>query len=128
IVDLPGIRVLFIAGLVCEIFAFSYLSALPLFADNVLDAGAEGLGFLNAAVSIGGAVAVILLSVLPSEMPRQPVLGMIFLLYGIAIVIFAMTRNLFLSAAILVAIGFCAAAFDVLQQTLIQLAVPDEQR
>jgi MFS family permease len=128
IVDLPGIRVLFIAGLVCEIFAFSYLSALPLFADNVLGAGAEGLGLLNAAVSIGGAVAVILLSVLPSEMPRQPVLGMIFLLYGIAIVIFAATRNLFLSAAILVAIGFCAAAFDVLQQTLIQLAVPDEQR
>lgn len=124
----PAIRVLFVAGLVCEIFAFSYLSALPLFADEVLATGATGLGLLNAAVSIGGAVAVILLSVLPNEVPRQPLLSMTFLVYGIAIVVLAATRHLLLSAGVLVVIGLCAAAFDVLQQTLIQLAVPDDQR
>jgi MFS family permease len=128
IVDLPKIRTLFIAGLVCEIWAFSYLSSLPLFTQDVLAAGAEGLGTLNAAVSIGGAIAVILLSLLPLEVPRQPLLGAVFLLYGIAIVIFATTRTVFLAASLLLVVGFCAAAFDVLQQTLIQLAVPDEQR
>lgn len=128
ILDQPGIRTLFIAGLVCEVFAFSFLSAVPLFAQDVLAVGAEGLGTLNAAVSIGGALAVIILSVIPSETPRQPLLGATFLLYGIAIVTFAATRNLFLAAALLLVIGFCAAAFDVLQQTLIQLSVPDAQR
>ena len=128
IVDLPGVRTLFIAGLICEIFAFSYLSALPLFAQNVLATGPSGLGTLNAAVSIGGAIAVILLSTIPLDTPRHPLLGAIFLVYGIAIVAFASTHNLFLATAILLLIGFCAAAFDVLQQTLIQLSVPDEQR
>jgi MFS family permease len=32
------------------------------------------------------------------------------------------------AAALMLFVGFCAATFDVLQQTLIQLAVPDEQR
>jgi MFS family permease len=128
IIDLPGVRTLFIAGLVCEICAFSFASALPLFSQDVLAVGATGLGTLNAAVSIGGALAVILLSLIPGEMPRQPLLGMIFLIYGIAIVLLAATRTLYLAATVLLLIGFCAAAFDVLQQTLIQLAVPDEQR
>lgn len=128
ITELPGVRTLFIAGLICEIFAFSYYSSLPLFNQDVLAGGASGLGTLNAAVSIGGALAVILLSLIPSEMPRHPLLGTTFLLYGFAIVLFALTRNLLLSAAVLLVIGFCAASFDVLQQTLIQLAVPDEQR
>jgi predicted MFS family arabinose efflux permease len=128
IVDLPGVRTLFISGLVCEVFAFSYLSALPLFAQSVLVGGPESLGTLNAAVSIGGAIAVILLSLIPGDIPRQPLLGMTFLIYGVAIILFALTHNLFLASAILLVIGFCAAAFDVLQQTLIQLSVPDEQR
>jgi hypothetical protein len=32
------------------------------------------------------------------------------------------------TAAVLVVVGCCAGAFDVLQQTLLQLAVPDAQR
>jgi MFS family permease len=127
-IDVPAVRTLVIAGVACEIFAFSHMSALPLFAQNVLVVGAEGLGMLNAAVAIGGAVAVALLSLLPGEGRRQPLLGAIFLLYGLSILVFAATRDLAVSATVLVVTGFCAAAFDVLQQTLIQMAVPDEQR
>ena len=128
IVDQPGVRTLFIAGLICEVFAFSFSSALPLFAQDVLTTGATGLGTLNAAVSIGGAIAVILLSLIPNHMPRQPLLGATFLVYGIAIIGLAASHNLFIAATVLLLIGFCAATFDVLQQTLIQLSVPDEQR
>jgi MFS family permease len=127
-VDQPGVRTLFIAGVVCEIFAFSYMTALPLFAQNVLAAGAEGLGTLNAAVSIGGALAVVFLSLIPGETPRHPLMGATFLLFGVAIILFAFSTQMLVAAALLLIIGFCAAAFDVLQQTLIQLAVPDEQR
>jgi MFS family permease len=128
IVDLPGVRTIFIAGLVCEVFAFSFMSALPLFAQDVLVTGAEGLGTLNAAVSGGGAIAVILLSLMPEQIHRQPLLATIFLLYGMAIIALAATQNLASAAGVLLMIGFCAASFDVLQQTLIQMAVPDEQR
>jgi MFS family permease len=126
--DLPAVRTLVAIGLICEVFAFSHLSAVPLFAQDVLAAGPAGLGTLNAAISIGGALAVGLLSLLPERIGRRPLLGSIYLLYGLAILGFAVTRNLVLAAVLLVVTGFCAGAFDVLQQTLIQLAVPAEQR
>lgn len=128
IIDLPVVRLLVIAGLVCEICAFSHMSALPLFAKDVLATSAEGLGALNAALSIGGAIAVALLSLLPERLPRQPLLGATFLIYGLSIIALAGTRDLITAAAVLVIIGCCAGAFDVLQQTLLQMAVPVEQR
>lgn len=128
IVDVPVVRTLIAAGLACEVFAFSHLSAIPLFAQDVLAAGPEGLGTLSAASQVGGAVAVALLSLLPERGDRQPLLGAIFVAYGLAIVGLAATRSLALATAIVLLIGLCAGAFDVLQQTLIQMAVPDEQR
>lgn len=128
IFTVPAVRTLIIAGLVCEIFAFSHLSALPPFAQDVLKAGSEGLGILNAATAVGGAISVLLLTLLPGQMRRQPVLGGVFLVYGLAVLGLATTRQLAAATAVLVVVGMCAAAFDVLQQTLIQLAVPTDQR
>jgi predicted MFS family arabinose efflux permease len=128
IADLPMVRTLIAIGLICEVFAFSHLTAIPLFAKDVLAAGPAGLGLLNAALSIGGAIAVALLSLLPERVARQPLLGAIYLLYGLAIMGFAITRDLSIATLLLLLTGFCAAAFDLLQQTLIQLAVPPEQR
>jgi MFS family permease len=126
--DVPVIRTLMVAGIACEVFAFSHMSALPLFAQDVLAAGAEGLGTLNAAVAVGGAIAVALLALLPEGGRRQPLLGAIFLIYGLSLLGLAATRELVVAAAVLVVTGFCAGAFDVLQQTLLQMAVPNEQR
>jgi len=128
LVDLPVIRTLVIAGLTCEIFAFSHMTAVPVFAQDVLGAGPAGLGTLNAAAAVGGAIAVALLALLPEGGRRQPLLGAIFLLYGLSLVALALTRSLALATVVLVVTGCCAAAFDVLQQTLIQMAVPDAQR
>ncbi|MDZ4717460.1 MAG: MFS transporter [Roseiflexaceae bacterium] len=128
IIDLPVVRTLIGIGLICEVFAFSHNSAIPLFAQQVLAVGPAGLGTLTAALSVGGAIAVALLSMVPERIARQPLLGAIYLLYGMAIVGFAFTRDLAIATILLLVTGFCAAAFDVLQQTLIQLAVPPEQR
>lgn len=128
IVDLPAVRTLMIAGIACEIFAFSHGSALPIVAHDVLRAGAAGLGALNAAVSIGGTFAVLGLSLLPRRVRREPLLGAAFVVYALSLVALGTTRTLVAAAAILVVTGICAGAFDLLQQTLIQLAVPREQR
>jgi MFS family permease len=128
IIDIPAVRTLILAGLACEVFAFSHMSALPLFAQDVLATGPTGLGTLNAALSVGGAVAVALLSLLPEKGRRQPLLSTIFLVYGLSILVLAATRDLGVAAAVLVVMGFCAGAFDLLQQTLIQMSVPNEQR
>lgn len=127
IVKVPAVRILSISGIVCEILAFSHGSALPVLAHDVLNAGPEGLGTLNAALSIGGTLSLLLLLAF-RRIPRQPLLGAVFVAYGVSLVVLSTTRSLALAAAVLVVTGICAAAFDVLQQTLLQLAVPDEQR
>lgn len=126
--ELPVVRTLIIVGLICEVFAFSHISAVPLMAQDVLAAGPTGLGALNAALAIGGALAVALLSFLPERIARQPLLGAVYLLYGLAIIGFGLSQSLPVAMLLLLITGFCAGAFDVLQQTLIQLAVPPEQR
>ena len=80
--------------------AFSHFSALPLFAQDVLAAGPEGLGTLNASLSAGGALAVMLLSLLPERVPRQPLLGAIFLVYGLSIMAWAGAESLVAAAAV----------------------------
>jgi MFS family permease len=128
IVGVPAVRTLTISGIACEVFAFSYGSALPVVARDVLRAGPEGLGTLNAAVSIGGTVALVLLSMLAGRVRREPLIGVIFVAYGASLMVLAMVRDLRIAAIVLVVTGLCAGAFDVLQQTLIQMAVPEEQR
>jgi len=128
IVDVPAVRTLSIAGIACEVFAFSYMSAVPVFAVDVLDAGPEGLGAMNAAAAIGGTLAVVVLSALPGRVRREPILAAAYLLYGAAILVLAGARSLGLAVAILVVVGACAATFDALEQTLIQMAVPEDQR
>ena len=128
IIDLPAVRILMFSGIAGEIFAFSFGSALPVLSKDVLRAGPEGLGTLNGASSIGSAVALMLLLALGDRLRREPLLATIFVVYGASLAALAITRNLWLAAAVLVVTGICAGAFDLLQQTLIQLAVPDEQR
>jgi hypothetical protein len=128
VVDVPALRTLSIAGIVCEVFAFSHQTALPVLARDVLAAGPEGLGTLNGAAQVGGTLAVALLSVLPARVRLEPVMGAVFLLYGAAILTLASTGELVVAAAVMLVIGACAGAFDALQQTLIQLSVPEEQR
>jgi predicted MFS family arabinose efflux permease len=116
------------AGVACEIFGFSFQTAVPTFARDVLGTGAEGLGALNATTSFGGTAALIALSLVPGHVPRQPVLAGVFVLYGVSLIALAQSTTLELAAAVLFVTGGCAAAFDVLQQTLLQLAVPEHQR
>jgi predicted MFS family arabinose efflux permease len=128
IMDVPAVRTLLLAGAACEVFAFSFTTAVPVVARDVLDAGAEGLGLLNAAVALGGTVSVMALSVLPPRLAREPLLGGVFLVFGVSLVVVAATRDLAVASAILAVTGGCAAAFDALEQSLIQLAVPAHQR
>jgi MFS family permease len=122
------VRVLVVAAIACEIFGFSYQTAMPAFARDVLGEGANGLGTLNAATSLGGALGLVVLALVPGRIPRQPILGLVFVAYGLSILVVAPSTNLQVAAAALLVTGACAATFDVLQQTLIQLAVPEAQR
>jgi predicted MFS family arabinose efflux permease len=126
--DVADLRTLVLAAVACEIFGFSFQTAVPAFARDVLGAGAEGLGTLNGATSLGGALAVVGLSLVPGRLPREPLLGLVFVVFGASMLVLAPAGTLVAAAAVLLVTGACSASFDVLQQTLMQLAVPEDQR
>lgn len=126
--DLPRVRLLVAAGIACEIFGFSYMTAVPVFAQQVLAAGPEGLGALNAAAMAGATIAVALLTSSRASRHSAVLLGAVFAGFGLALLGLAASRELWLAGVTILAIGFCAGAYDLLLQLLIQTAVPDAQR
>ncbi len=128
IVDVPAVRVLLGAGVGCEVFGFSHPTAFPVLARDVFHAGPEGLGLLTAGVGVGGTLSVIALAVLPPSVRREPLLGTVFMIYGLGLLALAAAPTLPVAVAVTLVIGACSGAFDLLQQTLLQLTVPSEQR
>ncbi len=128
IVDNPRVRTLTIASIACEVFGFSFMSAVPMVARDVLHAGPTGFGVLNAAAGLGGSVSVIALAIFAGRLRLEPVLALVFGLYGASLLALAGAREIGVAAAALLVTGACASTFDVLQQTLMQLAVPESQR
>jgi hypothetical protein len=128
IVDYPSVRVLTLASIACEVFAFSYMTAVPVFARDVLLAGPAEFGVLNSAAGFGGTAALLALAGWQRRGRLEPLLGAAFLTYGASLIALSATHDLVLATVVLAVTGACAATFDALQQTLIQLAVPEEQR
>lgn len=104
------------------------VAILPAFAQDVLNAGPTALGWLRASPSLGAVATLLLLS-------RFSPIGRLWrnLLvavagFGVATLVFAVSRNLFLSCAML----FLTGAFDsvsvVIRQYLLNAVPPDHLR
>src|SRR5262249_15443489 len=128
ILDNRAVRMVAVASLACETFGYSHQAALPSLARDVLATGPEGLGQLTAASSFGATLTVIGLSTLPPSVPRPPLLAATLVLWGISLVALGSSGVVWASLVVMLAVGACAAAADLLNQTIAQMAVPEEQR
>ena len=101
---------------------------LPVFARDVLHAGPEGLGHLRAAPAIGATLTAAFFAVKPLKTHvGVKMLGAVAI-FGIATVIFGVSRSMPLSLACLALLG-AADMFSVyVRQSLIQLYTPDAMR
>ena len=101
---------------------------LPVFARDVFHAGPWGLGLLRASPGVGALIAAIILTHRP---PRQWVGRIMFSavgIYGIAIIIFALSHSFILSMALLAMLGAADMVSVVIRMTLIQLETTDDMR
>lgn len=101
---------------------------LPVFARDVFHVESWGLGLLRASPGIGALCAAVLLA---HWQPRQHTGRIIFAavgVYGIAIIIFAMSESLLLSMILLAVMGFSDMISVVIRMTLIQLETTDHMR
>jgi MFS family permease len=123
----PIIRSTMLLDFVATFFGGSML-LMPIFADQILGVGAQGLGLLYAAQPVGAAAAGLVLST--RGVPRRQGAAVLWsvAVYGLAIAVFGVSRSTWLSLAALAVSGAADTVSMVIRQTLRQLLTPDELR
>lgn len=104
------------------------VSMLPAFTKDILHTGAEAFGFLRAAPAIGSILVALWLTRHPLERHAGPVLLWAVACFGLCTIAFALSRNLWLSGALLVFYGMCDGVSVVMRSTIMQLVTPDDMR
>ncbi|HTY00662.1 MAG TPA: MFS transporter [Bacteroidota bacterium] len=104
------------------------VAILPIYAQDILKVGSEGLGILRAAGSVG-AVATILVLQRVSPM-RHAWRNLLIAVngFGATIIVFALSHSMVLSIVALTLSGAFDSISVVIRQTLLQLQTPDEMR
>lgn len=121
----------FLAAITLDMFAVllgGAVALLPIFAKDILHVGADGLGWLRAAPSIGSLLLMlIMMRIKPFARP-----GIVLLVavtgFGLATIAFGMSTNFLLSFACLFVTGACDAVSVVIRLTTEQMVTPDHLR
>ena len=100
---------------------------LPIFAQE-LGVGAEGLGVLYSATAIGAVGASVVMSFVHQLRRQGPMLLVSVGVYGLATIVFGLSRNFWLTFAALAVTGAADIVSTVIRQTVRQLATPDRLR
>lgn len=105
-----------------------YVALMPIFADRILGGGPHSLGLLMGAAGLGAVAGTIVLA----SRGRAPLLwrwvARALVGFGALIVLFALSRHFWLSAALLVGVGFCLLLGFTTVNTLLQSHLPDQLR
>lgn len=122
---------LILSAITLDLFAVLFggaVALLPVFAKDVLNVGPEGFGLLRAAPAIGATGMAIVLTRLPPIRTAGRTLLWVVAGFGVATIVFGLSRNFVLS---LVALGL-TGAFDnvsmVIRGALVPLLTPDSMR
>jgi MFS family permease len=101
---------------------------LPIYATDILDAGAFGYGLLYAASEVGALLMSILLLVLPSIDRIGRALLLSVAAYGIATMAFGISRSFVFSLIAFTAVGMADQVSVIMRTMTIQFLTPDELR
>lgn len=122
------IRTQMVLALVPVVIGLPYMALLPIFAAEVLGRGAGGFALMSSAVGLGAVLGTLTLASLGNVRRRGLVLlGSTFGL-GATLVLFSFSRSFELSVLLMVVVGAFQMTYMTTNQTLLQLAVPDEMR
>ncbi len=111
-----------------SLLAMPYVVLMPIFADKILHHGASGLGLLMGASGIGALAGALTLAT------RQGVHGLgrwvavSAVGFGVSLILFSMSRWFWISAVLLLPVGFSMMVQMASSNTLIQVMVPDNLR
>jgi MFS family permease len=101
---------------------------MPVFAGQILHGGARALGLLMGAVGLGALCGAITLATRKNVSGLERWIVVACNIFGAALIVFALSRTFWLSAALLVPVGFSVVLQMGSSYTLLQSMVPDRLR
>jgi len=104
------------------------VAILPIFAEDILKVGPEGLGLLRAAPAVGAMLTVLLLAWYPPTRHAWRNMLLAVLGFGLGTLVFALSDNLWLSLGALFFVGAADSVSVVIRGTVLQTVPPDHLR
>jgi MFS family permease len=101
---------------------------LPIYASDILHVGPRGYGLLTSSLELGALCMSFLLTMLPPVRRAGRVLLGTVVVYGLATIVFGLSRSFPLSIAAYMLVGMADQVSVVMRSTAIQLATPDPIR
>lgn len=123
----PVRALMLLLGLV-SFTAMPYVVLMPLFADKILHGGAQALGLLMGCSGIGALGGALTLAMRKTLKGLSAWIAISCAGFGVALLLFSFSRLLWLSAVLMVPVGFCMMIQMASSNTLIQSMVPDRLR
>ena len=116
------------AALLNAAFAMGYIHMLPVFAKDILQVDARGLGILTSAAGIGALTGLLSFAWLQSRLsPRSVMIGALTT-YNLALIGLALSDWYWLSFGMVLISGLCHAYFTTCVQVVLQTLVDDAYR
>ncbi|MGB7191551.1 MAG: MFS transporter [Acidobacteriaceae bacterium] len=104
------------------------VALLPIFAEDILHAGAQGLGLLRASPAVGA----LIISLILAWRPIQHRAGVLMLgcvgIFGAATILFGLSKSMVWSMLALFVVGASDMVSVVIRSSILQLATPPEMR
>ncbi|MBS7350887.1 MAG: MFS transporter [Comamonas sp.] len=104
------------------------IALLPIYAQEVLHVGPEGLGALRSAMALGEVGAGLYLSIRPFNRRVGPVMFAAVAVFGLANLVFSLSTVFALSFAALMVAGAADMVSVYVRGALVQFATPDDMR
>lgn len=104
------------------------VALMPIFAEDILHTGPQGLGLLRAAPAVGALCTSLVLARFPLQRRAGPRLFISVAIFGLATVVFGLSRNLGLSLLSLAILGAADMVSVIIRGSVLQLATPPEMR
>lgn len=101
------------------------VAILPIFAEDILKVGAEGLGFMRAAPSIGALLTMAYMTKHPPTHNAWRNMLLAVAGFGVSTIVFSVSTNFYLSLLMLGLTGAFDSVSVIIRQTILQIFPPD---
>jgi MFS family permease len=112
-----------------SLFAVSYLTLLPIYADTYFGAGSTGYGLLNAAHGTGALIGSLTIATMAHLILRRGTALLVAAAsLGALLIVFSRSPGMWLAMPVLVLVGFANTFYLMQVSTFLQQRVPDHLR